>query len=119
MDQVKQTVESAGLSMDDVVSMQIFCTDLKLYDTFNAVYSTYFHGNYPARAFSGSCEFVAWGEIRSDGNRGKEGAIEQMLARACSVGVHFHRGRVQTESFNLDAQNLLLLSVNTPQLAIT
>src|SRR5438477_9127716 len=32
MDEVKQTVESAGLSMDDVVSMQVFCTDLKLYD---------------------------------------------------------------------------------------
>jgi hypothetical protein len=26
-----------------------------------------------------------------------------------SIGVHFHRGRVQTESFDLDAQNLLLL----------
>jgi len=49
MDQVKQTVESAGLSMDDVVSVQIFCARLKLYDTFNAVYSTYFHGNCPAR----------------------------------------------------------------------
>src|SRR5579863_2569725 len=34
MDQIKQTVESAGLSMDDMVSMQVFCTDLKLYDTF-------------------------------------------------------------------------------------
>ena len=33
MDGIKQTVESAGMSMDDVVSMQIFCTDLKLYDT--------------------------------------------------------------------------------------
>lgn len=51
MDQVKQTVESAGLSMDDMVSVQVFCTDLKLYDTFNAVYSAYFHGNYPPRAF--------------------------------------------------------------------
>src|SRR6266700_1892083 len=30
MDGIKQTVESAGLSMDDVVSMQVFCTDLKL-----------------------------------------------------------------------------------------
>lgn len=54
MDAVKKTVESAGLTMDDVVSMQIFCTDLKLYDTFNGVYKTYFHGDYPARAFVGS-----------------------------------------------------------------
>jgi 2-iminobutanoate/2-iminopropanoate deaminase len=61
MDQVKQTVESAGLSMDDVVSMQIFCTDLKLYDTFNAIYRTYFHGNYPARAFLGAANLLRGG----------------------------------------------------------
>ncbi|HYA48014.1 MAG TPA: Rid family hydrolase [archaeon] len=54
MDGIKQTVESAGMTMDDVVSMQIMCTDLKLYDTFNAVYKSYFHGDYPARAFLGT-----------------------------------------------------------------
>ncbi len=54
MDGVKKTVEAAGLTMDDIVSMQIFCTDLKLYDTFNAVYKTYFHGDFPARAFIGT-----------------------------------------------------------------
>src|SRR6266567_5305272 len=54
MDGIKQTVELAGFAMDDVVSVQIFCTDLKLYDTFNGVYKTYFHGDYPARAFVGT-----------------------------------------------------------------
>jgi len=54
MDGIKKTVEAAGLTMDDIVSMQIFCTDLKLYDTFNAVYKTYFHGDFPARAFIGT-----------------------------------------------------------------
>jgi 2-iminobutanoate/2-iminopropanoate deaminase len=54
MEGIKETVESAGMSMDDVVSMQIFCTDLKLYDTFNAVYKTYFHGDFPARSFIGT-----------------------------------------------------------------
>lgn len=53
MDGIKKTVEAAGFSMDDIVSVQIFCTDLKLYDTFNAVYKKYFHGDYPARAFVG------------------------------------------------------------------
>jgi 2-iminobutanoate/2-iminopropanoate deaminase len=53
MEGVKQTVESAGFAMDDMVSIQVFCTDLKFYDTFNAVYRTYFHGDYPARAFVG------------------------------------------------------------------
>jgi len=54
MDGIKKTVENAGLMMDDIVSMQIFCTDLKLYDTFNNVYKTYFQGNFPARAFIGT-----------------------------------------------------------------
>jgi|SRR5271166_865593 len=58
MDAVKQTVESAGLTMDDVVSVQIFCTDLKLYETFNAVYKTYFHGDFPARAFLGAASLI-------------------------------------------------------------
>ena len=53
MDKLKNTVESAGYSIDDIVSVQIFCTDMKLYDTFNSVYATYFHGGFPARAFIG------------------------------------------------------------------
>jgi 2-iminobutanoate/2-iminopropanoate deaminase len=63
MEGVKQTVESAGLSMDDVVSLQIFCTDLKLYDTFNGVYKTYFHGDYPARAFIGVNSLIRGGKF--------------------------------------------------------
>ena len=54
MDRVKATVESAGLTMDDMVTMQIMCTDLGLYDTFNDVYRTYFQHGFPARAFLGA-----------------------------------------------------------------
>jgi 2-iminobutanoate/2-iminopropanoate deaminase len=54
MDRVKATVEAAGLTMDDVVSMQVMCTDLALYDTFNAVYREYFPHGFPARAFLGA-----------------------------------------------------------------
>ena len=54
MDGIKKTVENAGFAMDDIVSVQIFCTDLKLYETFNNVYKTYFHGDFPARAFIGT-----------------------------------------------------------------
>jgi 2-iminobutanoate/2-iminopropanoate deaminase len=54
MDRVKRTVESAGMTMDDVVSMQVFCTDLALFDTFNSVYRSYFTHGFPARAFLGA-----------------------------------------------------------------
>lgn len=50
----KKTVESAGLTMNDLVSLQIFCSDVSLFDEFNAVYRTYFQDGYPARAFLGS-----------------------------------------------------------------
>jgi 2-iminobutanoate/2-iminopropanoate deaminase len=58
MDGVKRTVESAGMTMDDIVSMQVFCTDMKQYDAFNDVYKSYFRGDYPARAFIGIDKLV-------------------------------------------------------------
>ena len=67
MDGIKKTVESAGLTMDDVVSIQIFCTDLKLYETFNGVYKTYFHGDYPARAFVGASNLLRGGRFEVTG----------------------------------------------------
>jgi 2-iminobutanoate/2-iminopropanoate deaminase len=54
MDGISKTVQTAGFSMDDIVSVQVFCTDLKFYDTFNSVYKTHFHGDFPARAFIGT-----------------------------------------------------------------
>jgi reactive intermediate/imine deaminase len=54
MESLKRTVEAAGLGMDDMVSVQVFCSDVSVFDAFNSVYRTYFHGNYPARAFIGS-----------------------------------------------------------------
>jgi|SRR5271165_2903785 len=67
MDGIKQTVESAGMSMDDVVSLQVFCTDLKLYETFNGVYKTYFHGDFPARAFVGIDKLLRGGRYEVTG----------------------------------------------------
>lgn len=58
MDQIKKTVESAGMTMDDVVAVQVYCSDLTLYDAFNGVYNKYFHANYPARAFVGVAKLL-------------------------------------------------------------
>ena len=41
------------MTMDDIVSVQVFCTDLSHYQAFNDVYRTYFTQEYPARAFVG------------------------------------------------------------------
>lgn len=54
MDGIKAVLAQAGMSMDDLVYVQTFCTDLSLFDTFNQRYRTYFRGPLPARAFLGS-----------------------------------------------------------------
>jgi len=54
LDGVKRTLDSAGLTMDDLVSVQIFCSDVALFEQFNMVYRAYFKGEFPARAFLGS-----------------------------------------------------------------
>src|SRR5947209_6686977 len=54
LDGVKHTLEAAGLTMDNLLSVQIFCSDVTLFETFNVVYRSYFKGEFPARAFLGS-----------------------------------------------------------------
>lgn len=54
MDNIKKTVEAAGYSMDDIVWLQVFASDLKDYADFNTAYRTYFKGPLPARAFIGA-----------------------------------------------------------------
>jgi 2-iminobutanoate/2-iminopropanoate deaminase len=58
IESVKQSLERAGLTMADLVSVTVYCTDLDLYEKFNGVYRTYFHDNYPARAFIGISKLV-------------------------------------------------------------
>ncbi len=50
---VEKTLQEAHMSMDDLVYVEIYCTDLKLYSAFNKVYASSFHKPYPSRAFIG------------------------------------------------------------------
>ena len=54
MDGIQAKAELAGVTMDDIVQIQVFCPDLSLYEPFNEVYKTYFGDHFPARAFIGS-----------------------------------------------------------------
>ncbi len=54
LDQYKTVLAEAGMTMDDLVSVQVFCSDVKLFDTWNKIYPTYFGKDMPARAFIGS-----------------------------------------------------------------
>jgi enamine deaminase RidA (YjgF/YER057c/UK114 family) len=54
LDSMKKTLTEAGMTMDDLVVVQVFCSDVSLYEVFNKVDRTYFTKEYPARAFLGS-----------------------------------------------------------------
>jgi len=54
MNAIKRNVEAAGMTMDDLVSVQVFCSDVAHYQAFNDVYRTFFTQEYPARAFIGA-----------------------------------------------------------------
>ena len=54
LDRIKATVEKAGLSMNDLVWVQVFASDVKNFGAFNDVYRGYFTGPMPARAFIGA-----------------------------------------------------------------
>lgn len=54
LDSIQRKLKEAGLTMDDLVFVQVFCSDVKHYDAFNKVYRTYFKKEFPARAFIGA-----------------------------------------------------------------
>ena len=54
LNSLQSTLKAADMTMDDLVSVQVFCPDVANYDAFNKVYRTYFKAEFPARAFIGS-----------------------------------------------------------------
>jgi reactive intermediate/imine deaminase len=54
IDGIKAVLAEAGMTMDDLVSVQVFCSDVSLFEKFNGVYRSYFKKDFPARAFLGS-----------------------------------------------------------------
>lgn len=54
LDGFKAVLGRGDMTMDDLVTVTVYCPDLSLYPTFNDMYRTYFKGDFPARAFIGS-----------------------------------------------------------------
>jgi 2-iminobutanoate/2-iminopropanoate deaminase len=67
LDDMKGTLARAGMTMDDLVYVQVFCPDVALFDDFNKIYRTYFSGPYPARAFIGSGPLLRGGHFEIQG----------------------------------------------------
>ena len=67
LDGMKATLAAADMTMDDLVSVQIFCPDLSLYEKFNEIYRSYFTKDFPARAFIGSGPLLRGGRFEAQG----------------------------------------------------
>jgi 2-iminobutanoate/2-iminopropanoate deaminase len=64
LDHIKATLTEAGMTMDDLVYVQIACTDLSLYDKFNTTYRSYFSvKDLPAREFIGAASLLRGGHF--------------------------------------------------------
>ena len=64
LDGEKEVLEKSGMTMDDLVYVQIACSDLSLYDKFNTVYKSYFTTkDYPAREFIGAGSLLRGGHF--------------------------------------------------------
>ena len=67
LDGVRSVLAETGLTMDDLVFVQVFCPDLALYDRFKGVYRGYFGKDFPARAFVGSGPLLRGGRFEMQG----------------------------------------------------
>ena len=54
LESFRAVLAQAGLTMQDMVYVQVFCSDVSLFDTWNQVYRSFFSEPFPARAFVGS-----------------------------------------------------------------
>ena len=64
LDGEKDVLAAAGMTMDDLVYVQIACTDLSLFEKFNPIYKSYFTTkDFPAREFIGAGSLLRGGHF--------------------------------------------------------
>jgi reactive intermediate/imine deaminase len=79
LDGFKAVLAQANMTMDDLVTVQVFCSDVALFDKWNVVYRSYFKKDFPARAFIGSGKllFDAHFEMQGTAVKGGEAALKK------------------------------------------
>jgi 2-iminobutanoate/2-iminopropanoate deaminase len=66
-DGVRADMAEASYTMDDLVSVRVFCTDLALYGKFNTAYRAQFGKDVPARSFIGVASLLRNGHFEIEG----------------------------------------------------
>jgi 2-iminobutanoate/2-iminopropanoate deaminase len=54
MQDLQGVLAAADMTLEDLVTLTIYCPDVSLWEPFNAIYRTFFTGPLPPRAFIGS-----------------------------------------------------------------
>ena len=63
MQNFKNVLAMADMTLDNLVSVTVYSPDLSLYGDFNEVYRSHFEGDFPARAFIGSGPLLVGGRF--------------------------------------------------------
>lgn len=92
---VKATLALAGMTMDDLVSVQVFCSDVSHFDAWNAVYRTFFSKEYPARAFVGSGPLLFGARFEMQGVAVRRVSPPAAVAGPTAAGVVTHAEGVE------------------------
>jgi reactive intermediate/imine deaminase len=79
MESYKTLLGQAGFTMDDLVYVQISCTDLSYYDKFNAIYKSYFTKDLPTRQFIGVASLLRGGHFEMQAIAVNHSARVQLL----------------------------------------
>jgi reactive intermediate/imine deaminase len=79
LDSYKTVLSQAGFTMDDLVYVQISCTDLSYYDRFNEIYKSYFTKDLPARQFVGVASLLRGGHFEMQSIAVRSGPSVQLL----------------------------------------
>jgi reactive intermediate/imine deaminase len=84
LDGFKAVLAQANMTMDDLVTVQVFCSDVSLFGKWNDVYRSYFKKEFPARAFIGSGHLLLGAHFEMQGTavRGGEAALKKKLAES-------------------------------------
>lgn len=67
LDGMQSVLKEAGMTMDDLVTVTVYCPDVSLFNKWNGVYRTYFKKDFPARAFIGSGPLLFGGHFEVQG----------------------------------------------------
>jgi len=79
LDSYKTVLTQAGFAMDDLVYVQISCTDLSYYEKFNEIYKSYFTKDLPARQFVGVASLLRGGHFEMQAIAVHSGPSVQLL----------------------------------------